>query len=574
MLDKKTKEEARKFALKNAIDYGKADERAVLNKMLASDSKLKEKISDVAKLVHETVQEVNKMGKADTEAEFGKYSKAFENDEKKKAGKSAQHNFMIEGAVKGKFATRFPPEPGGYMQIGNAKAAFLDSEFAKYYEGTLALYFDDTNPKKSKQVFVDAFKEDLAWLGINFDKEYYASDHFEIEYKYAEKLVGSGHAYVCSCEIELMKKMRFEGKECKHRDQTKSENLKLWKEMLADKFGDNSVVLRLKGNMSAANTTLRDPVLLRVLHHKHYRHGSKYFLWPTYDFNTPIVDSVEGLTDIFRSKEYELRDELDYMVLDLLGLRKPRIHTFARLEIADNLTSKRKLRALIEEGRVKSWDDPRLVTVAGLRRRGIQPQAIKEFVLRFGMSKTNSTVSIDMLLAENRKMIDGIAKRLFLAQEPIELKVSKVPKEYKSVKLKLHPNKDLGQREYTISDRFLISGKDVKMLKPGAKFRLKDLFNVEVEKIEKKSISGKFIGNDNLDAPKIQWVDADHNVDCKLVHIGPLLVNDEFNKNSLSTSNAKAEEHVNSLQKNEIVQFERVGFFKLDDVKEKIFIGL
>ncbi|MDE1854852.1 MAG: glutamate--tRNA ligase [Candidatus Micrarchaeota archaeon] len=574
MLANKIREKARKLALKNAIDYGKADAGAVLSKVLSTEPRLKESIKELSQLVKEVVQEVNKMSEAALQKEFEAHSGEFEKIEKEKQEKSAKPRMELDGAVAGRFATRFAPEPNGYMQIGHAKMAWLGREFADKYRGTLALYFDDTNPEKEREEFVDAFKKDLEWLGIRIDREYYASDHIGAEYKYAEKLIGSGDAYVCTCDGEKMKKLRFDGEACEHRRHSEEQNSKLWKEMLDGKTDEDEGVLRLKLDMKSENTAMRDPVAFRIIMHEHYRQGNKYRVWPTYDFNTPIVDSLEGITDAMRTKEYELREELYYKILDLLGLRKPTMRTIARLEIADNITSKRKTNELIKSGALQGYDDPRLITIAGLRRRGVQPQAIKAFVLRFGTSNTNSEVSIDMLLAENRMVIDDFARRLFLVRDPVEVNISGVPAGYKSVKLNLHPSKSLGQREASVSDRLMISGSDARTLKAGSKFRFKDLFNVEIEKNAKDAIEAKFAGNGNIDAPKFQWVDAKRKVRCELLLIGPLFIGDKFNGKSLVKVEAYAEEFVNTLEKDEIVQFERVGFYKLDDLNQKTFIAL
>jgi glutamyl-tRNA synthetase len=325
--------------------------------------------------------------------------------------------------------------------------------------------------------------------------------------------------------------------------------------------------------MASLNTTMRDPVIFRIIAHTHYRQGDKYKVWPTYDINTPVVDSLEGITDVLRDKNWEMRDELYNKVLSLIGLRKPAIRSIARVGIVGNLTSKRKTNALIEEGKISGYDDPRLITISGLRRRGIQPQAIKNFVMRFGMSKSKQEVKMEMLLAENRMVIDDIARRMFMVQDPVELKVSGIPREYGKVKLKLHPSKDLGYRECDVSDRFLISGSDAETLDEGDVFRLKDLFNVRVEKVGER-ISAKFDGNESIDASKFQWVNAGKAVKCKIVHIDDLLVNEEFNPESMTVSEGYAEAYVDNLKQNEIIQFERVGFFKLDDFKEKSFIAL
>lgn len=574
MLAKRIREIARKFALKNALDYGKAEVGAVLNKVLAAEPRLKNEIRELSPLVKEVVQEVNKMSKSEVEKAAEQFSEEFEKKEREREERSAKPRMILEGAVPEKFASRFPPAPNGYMHVGHAKGAFMSREFANIYKGKDFLYFDDTNPEKDKQEFVDEFHKDLEWLGLEFEEEYYASDDMEKMYEYAKKLISSGNAYACKCSKEELKESRFRGVECEHRKQPKATNAKIFEEMLAGKHEDGNVIIRFMGDMKANNTALRDPTLLRVKRGTHYRQGTKYVVWPTYEFNTPIEDSIHGVTDIIRSKEFELLSELGGLILKALGLRVPRVHIEARLVIKDNVTHKRELNRLVKEGMLSGLDDPRLVTIAGMRKRGIQPQAIKNFVLRFGMSKTDSKVGIEMLLAENRKVIDEFAKRLFLVQEPVTVKIESVPDKYKKVELALHPTKELGRREVAVSNSLVISGSDAKTLRAGSKFRLKDLFNVEVEKKGGKEIHAKFIGNESIDASKFQWVDAEHSVKCKLISIGPLLIDEKFNEKSLVASEAYAEEYVNTLQKDEIVQFERVGFFKLDDVKQKTFIAL
>ncbi len=457
------------------------------------------------------------------------------------------------------------------MHIGHAKAAFLESEFAKIYKGKLFLYFDDTNPEAEKQEFADAIKRDLDWLGIKFDKEYYASDNIEMQYKYAEKLIAEGNAYVCSCTKEEMQKDRMAKTECVHRKQSAKENLRLWQEMLSGKMDENSAVLRLAGDMKSVNTVMRDPVLFRIKKHGHYRQKNKYIVWPTYNFNTPVIDSVYGVTDVIRSKEYELRDELYVTLLNMLGLRQPRIHSIARLEIEGNITSKRKLNKLIKQGLLKGYDDPRLITIAALRRRGIAPEAIRDFVLRFGMSKANSTVSIDMLLAENRKILDSKAKRLFMVKDPVPLEVEGIGSMH--VKLRMHPDYDLGYREYDVGSSFFISGKDAKELSTGEKIRMKDLYNVEILSLG-DSIMTRFIGNESIDAKKLQWISADNYISCTLEHIGRLMIGEEFNMKSLEESKGYVESAATSLDEGDVVQFEREGFFKLDDKAGEKFISL
>jgi glutamyl-tRNA synthetase len=567
VIPKEVLEQIRKYAVKNSVEYGTARVESVLGKVIRSVAK-----EDVPELKTETkriVDEVNSLSKEELDKEYAPHEKEFKEQYEKKVEENAKPKMILDGAVKGNFSTRFPPEPGGYMHIGNAKAAFLDSEFARIYDGTIALYFDDTNPEKSKQMYVDAFKKDLAWLQIKFDKEYYASDHIGSEYTYAEKMIKEGNAYVCTCDENSMKTLRFEGKQCEHRARPPEASLKLWKDMLADKFKDNQAVLRLAGQMDSLNTTMRDPVLFRIIHCTHYRQGDKYVVWPTYDFNTPIVDSTEGLTDIFRDKDYELRDELYYKILEFLELRKPQVHSFSRLKITNNITSKRKLRELIDSGRITGWDDPRIMTITALKRRGIQPLAIKEFVLRFGMSKSEGIMDIAFLLAENKKLIDPVSRRLFSVQDPVKLIVAGAPK--RKAKLRLHPTADLGFRESDTNGNFYLSREDAADLKTGDIVRLKDLYTVKISGGQKDEIKAEV--TEGSPDKTIQWVACDGAVNCTILIPEPILLdNGDFNKDSLKTVKGYAEPYSQELVNGDIVQFERFGFVILDDADQMRFI--
>ncbi len=567
MLSDESLKEIRKLALKNAIDYGKADDKSVLSKAISKIPQKDRNIPEIREAVSHTVLEINSRGKEDLEAEYAQYKNEFDDYEKARAERTSKVNMTLEGVSEGNFVTRFPPEPSGYMHIGHAKAVFLESEFVRIYKGKLWLYFDDTNAEKEKQEFVDAFKVDLKWLGIAFDKEYYASDNIERMYEYAEELINKNGAYVCLCSAEKVKDMRSKRIGCEHKLQDAGQNLEQWKKMLGREFEENQAILRFNGKIDSLNTAMRDPTLFRIKKHVHYRQGDKYIVWPTYDFNTPIMDSLNEVTDALRSKEYELRDELDYALLDLLGLRKPHIRSFSRFEIIDNNTHKREIRALISEEKLHSYDDPRLVTIEGLRNRGITPEAIKEFVLKSGMSKVESKVSMDVLLAENRRVIDGNSMRLFAVEDPIELVVAKGNAKSK---LKLHPNKDAGFREYELDGSFYISKKDVGN---GKELRLKDLYDVKIVSHSEDEIIAERV--EGVKPAKIvQWVPKNDNRQCVLVYIGNLMKDGAFNPESLKKVNALAEGYVDRLNEGDTVQFERIGYFKFASKEGMTFFSL
>jgi len=571
VLDSMIREEARKFALKNAVDFSKANAGAVLNKVLATNPELRSNIKELAQLVNKEVSEVNAMAASDINKEFEKYASEFEEKERIKEEKSAKPKMELEGAVVGDFATRVPPEPGGYIQIGNAKQAVLSAEFARIYRGKLFLYFDDSNPEKCKLEYVDAIRNDYEWLGLKFDGEYYASDYIEKLYEFTRKLINKGKAYVCACDLERMKKLRFDGKECEHRQKSVSQNLSEFENMVSGKVEDGSAVLRYKGDMASLNTTMRDPVLARVRNIVHYRLGNKYKVWPTYDMTTPVIDSVRGITDTIRDANWnELREELDVAILKDLDLRVYRINLEGRFNIKGTPTAKREIRKLVNDKIVDSWDDPRLVTISALRRRGIRPAAIRDFVLRFGMSVASAVVDIDMLLAENRKLIDPIAKHMFFVKDPIKVIVRGASAI--SAKLRLHPSNDLGFREYATASTFYISGDDATALREGELVALKDLLTVKILSKDETQVTAEIASSERRDKI-IQWVSDGNYVECSVI-VPEALVDEEGNarKDSLKLLNGYVESYATKLKVHEIVQFERFGYCILDDKNGMKFI--
>ncbi|HUB92783.1 MAG TPA: glutamate--tRNA ligase [Candidatus Saccharimonadales bacterium] len=574
MINEEVKEEIRKAALKNALDYGRARESTVINSALSRFPELKQNIKELSAAVKEEVGKINLLDKEEIAREAGAYSAEFEKAAEEKAEKSSRHNFCVEGAEEGKFVTRFPPEPGGYMHIGHAKPIFIEDELRRIYKGRMMLYFDDTNPDNERQEFVDAFHEDFRWLGISFDGEYYASDHLPKLYIYAAQAISKGGAYVCTCGAETVRKGRESGQECEHKKLSAEANMELWRKMLNGGFKDNEAILRLNSDLKALNTTLRDPTLFRIKNAEHYRQGRKYSVWPTYDFCTPIVDSINGITDVLRSKEYEMRDELYFRVLDLLGLRKPRITSFSRLEITNNLTSKRKIRDLISQKLISGWDDPRLVTIRGLRRRGVSPESIRWFSLSFGMGKSESSIGIERLLSENRRLLDPRATRLFFVEKPTRLRVEGIPEEGRAVRMKCHPSQDMGYREYGLTSEFFINAYDAINLKKGDQVRLKDAFEIRIESRGEDSLEASYMGEGSKGSQKLQWVNEGNYVEGKALMIGDLLDGGEFNKESMKTVEGYVEAHAARLKEGETAQFERVGFFKLDSKKEMAFISM
>ena len=456
-------------------------------------------------------------------------------------------------AEKGKVVTRFPPEPSGYLHIGHAKAAIIDHEYARMYDGKFILRFDDTNPVNAKIEYYEAIKEDLIWLGVKPDIIENTSDDLERLYYYAERLIEKGFAYVCLCDPETIKLNRMKGMECNCRKSSFEVNLERWEKMFKE-YSRNEAILRFKGNMKSLNTVMRDPTLFRIIEEEHPLKGNKYRVWPTYDFAAPVKDSLDGVTHALRTKEYELRDELYFSILKALELREPILIEFSRLEMKGSVLSKRQIREMISKGLVSGWDDPRLATLRALKRRGYQPEAIKEFILSLGVSKVESEPTWDLINSINRKIIDPKAKRLFFVSEPVKVKLEGFP--LKKVKLRYHPDRDLGEREIEITESLFISKEDFESIREGEKIRLMDLGNFTI-KGDKLLFDGFELDHK---LKKFHWVNGKA-LDLKVLF--PL--EDRLIK-------GKVEDNFQNLNIGDIVQFVRFGFCKIDSKDEVIFL--
>ncbi len=564
-LDQITRE-ARKYALHNAVQFdGTANEKAVAGKVIAVFKKDGIPPSQIIPVVRTVIVEVNRLSLSEQIAELKTIAPELLVREKKERDFSLP---PLPFAEKGKVVTRFPPEPNGYLHIGHAKAAVIDYEYAQMYDGTFILRFDDTNPDNVHPEFYDAQKEDLTWLGISWDTEYCTSDNLEKHYKLAEQLIAQGDAYLCRCPPEVIKEGRFHSKACSCKEKSCGDMIDEWRGILASPE-NKGVILRLRGDLGSDNTAMRDPTLFRVIDTPHPRTGTKYHMWPTYDFAGAVEDSLSGVTHPFRTKEYELRDPVYFRILSLLKLRPPHLMEFSRLSIEGMPVSKRKIKPLIDQGLVSGFDDVRLPTLRGLHRRGIVPEAIRQFVFSQGISKMESVVDFSMVEAYNRKILDPQVKRFFFVANPKKLMVKNAP--VRDVVLRLHPSADLGERIIHTDATFFIQQDDISTLRAGEVFRLKGLYNVRLQKIG-DVIIGEYAGDEVIaDTQKIQWTTSQY-VEMT-VHIpGFLFIHDVFNPNSISTIHGYAEPAVLGLKTGEIVQFERFGFVRIEK-KEKNIIG-
>lgn len=566
-MDDEIKKEIRKMALQNAFEHGgQTQDKIILGKILGTKPEFRTKVKEISEVISEIVTLVNQLSdeeqQSEIEKEFPELLKPKEKVEEKEGLPE------LSGAEQGKVVTRFPPEPNGYPHIGHAKAAIINSEYAKMYGGKFILRMDDTNPEAERMEYHAAIKVGLEWLGIKFDQVKSTSDDMEVFYEKGMELINSGKAYICTCKREDISKNRRERKACKCSFEDIEKNNKNWNKM-NEKFKPGEAIVRFRGDMKDDNAVMRDPVLFRIIDEKHYTVGDKYRIWPSYDMAVAIEDSIDGVTHAFRSKEFELRKELIDAILDALGMRKPYQGFFSRLEFKGMPISKRIIKPLIEEGKVSWYDDPRLPTLEALRRRGIKPEAIRKFIMSLGLTKANTLAPFDALEAFNRKFVDASSKRLFMVSHSKKLTVNNLS--LTAVEIPNHPVSDMGKRKIEIDSGFYISGEDAETIKEGMQIRLLGLGNVSITKVGSE-FEGDFGGDgDTTGIPKIQWVAQKNAHEIKMIIPKTLFEGEEFNEDSLEELDVYTEPHYLQLKEGEEIQFVRFGYCRKDSQNQAIF---
>ena len=503
--------------------------------------------------------------------------------------------------------TRFPPEPNGYLHIGHAKSICLNFGVAEDYNGLCNLRFDDTNPTKEDVEYVDSIQEDIRWLGFSWgDRRFYASDYFERLYEYAVELIKKGLAYVDDLTAEEIRAYRGTltepGKESSCRGRSIEENLDLFTRMRAGEFPDGARVLRAKIDMASPNLVMRDPVIYRIAHVSHHRTGDAWCIYPMYDFAHPLSDAIEGITHSLCTLEFEEHRPFYDWLLTSLGFpagERPRQIEFARLNLSGAITSKRKLRQLVEEGHVRGWDDPRMPTISGMRRRGYPPAAIRAFCEEIGVAKSNSTVDSAMLEHCVRDELNRNAPRIMAVLHPLKLVITNYP-EGETEYLLAENSPTHGGRRYVPFGRELYIDREDFMedapkkffrLKPGGEVRLKHAYIIRCEEVVKDAAgeitelrctydpetrSGGTAANRKVKGT-IQWVAAEHALTAEVRLYDSLLRTAEegeeeptdfiaaLNPHSLEVlTDAKVEPSVRLTAAGTRYQFLRVGYFVVD----------
>lgn len=524
-------------------------------------------------------------------------------EDEKAAAKNFIHNIIDEDIEKNvygkKVYTRFPPEPNGYLHIGHAKSICLNFTTAMKYGGKCNLRYDDTNPVKEDMEFVNSIEEDVKWLGFEWEKRLWASDYFDTMFEAAVLLIKKGKAFVCDLNADEIKAHRGTlteaGKNSPYRDRSVEENLELFMQMKDGKYADGEKVIRAKIDMASPNINLRDPVIYRIAHAYHHNTKDKWCIYPMYDFAHPIEDAIEGITHSICTLEFEDHRPLYDWVLENVGMWEtpPKQIEFARLNLTNTVMSKRHLKALVDEGTVEGWDDPRMPTIAGIRRRGYTSAAVRDFCERIGVSKANSTVDIALLEHCVREDLKDKVQSKNVIEDPIKVVITNYP-EGQVEELEIENSKersDFGNRKVTFSRELYVDGADFMevpekkyfRLFPGNEVRFKGAYFITCNEVVKNpdgSIKELLCTYDpqtrsgsGFEGRKVKgtihFVDANNAVPIKIRKYGYLMIDkedgtSELNPDSLVEIIAMAEKSIEEAKPGEAFQFFRHGYYVAD----------
>ncbi len=537
----------REIAIINRLKYGTANTKKVLGLFLSENPEYRKKVKEILPIVEKIVEEVNNL----SEKELNEISKNIKIERKKKK------KDLVLPNVKDKVILRFAPNPSGPLHIGHARAAVLNDYFAKKYNGKFILRLEDTDPKRVLEDAYDMIKEDLEWLNIKVDETVIQSDRLDIYYKYGEELIKKGLAYVCECSQESFRELRNKGLPCKCRDRDIEENLELWKKMLNGEI--DNVVVRLKTDIKHKNPSIRDFPIFRIEKTHHPRVGDKY-VYPLMNFSVPIDDHLLGVTHVLRGKDHIVNTEKQKYIYKYFNWDIPEFIHYGILKIEDTVLSTSQIYKGIIEGVYSGWDDIRLGTLRALKRRGIKPEAIYKIMLDIGIKPADVKFSWENLYAINKELIDKEAKRFFFVWNPKKMVVKDADK--RVVKLRKHPDrKEFGERELLFNGEVYVVNDEIE---EGKMYRLMELFNVVVEKID-DIIIARYHSDDFKIAKKNK---------AKIIHWIPV---DNINKVKVLMPSGEikegyAEKDFREVKEDEIIQFERFGFCRIDKKDDEITI--
>lgn len=570
----KIKEVAYKHALLNAIKHnGKALMKFVISKVIAEMPEIKSKVKEIIPLVQSIIEEVNRMSIDEQKRILEeKWPEALVEEVKEIKPKELPP--LPNVSKYRRVVTRFAPNPDFVLTIGNARAAMLSYKYAEMYKGIFILRFEDTDPRTKRPILeaYDLIKEDLRWLGIKWDYEYVQSLRMPIYYYYAKKLLEKGGAYICTHSQKELREFRRKGIRCDCANLSIEDQLERWNRMLEGYYGEGEAVFRVKTDPKYPDPSVRDWIAFRIIDTSKYPHplvGDKYVVWPTYNYAAAIDDHLMGVTHILRAKEHIANTIKQKFLYQHFGWEYPETIHFGRLKLEGVILSKSKIRAGIERGEYSGWDDPRLGTLIALRRRGFTPQALWDIMIEMGVKESEASLSFKNIYAANRKYIEPIANRYMFVADPRKVFI----KSSNTIEAKIpyHPSyPERGVRKITLEPKnglieIFISKSDFEQLDTNKKVRLMGLANIEVIEKGKDYLYANIIDFDAKTARKlklkiIQWV--------PLNSVRVSIIKAENGK--LTIVNGLAEPDVQKLKINEIIQFYRFGFVKIEKITDKV----
>ena len=570
--EKEAREIIKKIVLLNALRYGgKASPKPVFGKLLGEYPQFRQKIKEISPIISGVVQGINALSLEQQKAIVAeKWPEALVEE---KTEETKQLPSLPNAKNYKKVITRFSPNPDFVLHLGSARAIILSHDYARIYKGQFILRFEDTDSKtkKPKLEFYEAVREDLKWLGCSWDAEYIQSDRLPIYYELAEELIKLGGAYVCTCEREVFRKKSKAKQGCPCRRLSAEESLVRWNMMLDGTYGEGEAVVRVKTDLEHPNPAVRDWPALRIIDPEKYPHprvGSKYRVWPLYNFSTGVDDHLMGITHIIRGKEHLTNQARQEYMYRHFGWEYPETIHYGRLKIMGASLSKSEIVKGMNSGLYKSWDDPRLATLAALKRRGIMAEAIHSLMIDVGPKPQDVVLSWKNLYAYNRKLIDPDAKRYFFVHDPMRMVVNDVPHDFVA-NVPLQPDHpEVGVRKFEVKPvkgkaEFLISKDDLDLVEGKQAVRFMDLFNFRVENVDADVIQAAFVGESyeeakKLGAPLIHWIPVDSGFPCEVV------------MPDASVAKGVAEESCRRLKPDAIIQFQRFGFVRVDSNDRKL----
>ncbi len=538
-----------KYALQNAVFYnGKANPGAVLGKVMAQEPALRKKVPEVRKEIEQAVKEVNSLGLEEQKRRLESLAPELLERQEKRQEELPE----LPEAKEGKVVTRFAPAPSGALNISHAlRAVMINYLYAKKYRGKFVVRFEDTDASKVAKEYFGMIRQDLASMGVKPDLFVTQSERMESYYKYAQRLISKGKIFACFCPAERFRSLSKEKKPCPDQKARPEKNLKAWKDALAGKYREGDLVFRFRTSMREPNPAMRNPAMLRLSDKPHPLQGTRYKVWPLYNYANVIDDHELGVTHVFRGKEHEHNTAIQKKVYEALGWKPPVVLNFGMIYLPGEKLHKRHIRELISEGQLSGWDDPSLPTIRALVRRGFLPEMFRQLAINTGLSKNDIRVGWENVEGTNKKFIDPMANRYMAVTEPVRISVRSAP-DIREAEESLHPDfPERGKKRIPVSlESIYISGEDFKALQ-GKEFRLKGLGNIHL-----KGKEGYYTGNSIVrEMQKVQWVSEPH-VSIKIVTpekaIGGI-----------------GEPDMGKLKPGTLVQMERVGFGRVDSVSKE-----